>query len=216
MINRKDILKKFSFSNYAPNFNENDLFLLNCHSAGATFVIETGTGISTHYVADGARPTCNMMYSIDLRLPPEVVRIDWVTYLQGWSLVPEDLPSSSSSGFKKSQYRSPEDLVVFGHVDKMDKDLPDDVLRRIIRENPDRHPDFVFSDGGEYSGYAEWRLLADQIPIGGIWAAHDIYFPKSVKHWQSTMEIETSKSWKVLVKTKSKQGLLIARRISDG
>ena len=59
-------------------------------------------------------------------------------------------------------------------------------------------------------------LMKDIIPVGGIWASHDIYYPKSSKHCRSTEEVENSPKWEVLEKTDSRQGLLIARKVSDG
>lgn len=214
MIKRSEILKAFSFSKFAPNFFESDLLLLSKYAAGATFVIETGTGISTHYIADGARPTCNLMYSIDIMLPPEHVQVDWVQYVKGWSMTAADLPRSNDPDFLKSKYRSPEDSVVFKGVPELEGE--DDILHKILTDNPAALPDFVFSDGGEYSGYPEWRLMKDVIPIGGIWASHDIYYPKSSKHCRSTEEVEKSSEWEVLEKTDSRQGLLIARRVANG
>jgi len=157
MIDRQNILSKFSFSPFAPNFAETDLLLLRRYAQGATFVVETGTGISTHYVADGAQDTCALMYSIDIRLPPEAARVSWVQYTKGWSMTAADLPRSNTPDFLKSKYVSPEDPVVFKGVTKLKGD--DDILRGILEANRPLLPDFVFSDGGEYSGYPEWLLV---------------------------------------------------------
>lgn len=216
MIDRQRILRTFSFSPFAPNFAESDLLLLNSYARGSTFVIETGAGISTHYIADGARDTCSLMYSIDIRLPPNAARVDWVSYVEGWSMNPSDLLRPGDAQFLKSRYVSPEDHVVFKGAKQFDDQRSTGVLGTVLAGHPNRRPDFVFSDGGEYSGYPEWVLLKDVIQVGGIWASHDIHYPKSVKHVLSTKEVDESPEWEVLAKTDSRQGLLIARRVADG
>ncbi|MFW5890970.1 MAG: FkbM family methyltransferase, partial [bacterium] len=48
---------------------------------------------------------------------------------------------------------------------------------------------------------------------GGIFAAHDIYYPKSIKNFKVVEEIKKSPRWTVLEQTKSRQGLIIAMKI---
>ncbi len=44
-------------------------------------------------------------------------------------------------------------------------------------------------------------------------AAHDIYYPRSIKCFKVREEIERSSDWEVMIKTDSDQGLLIAKRL---
>ena len=48
---------------------------------------------------------------------------------------------------------------------------------------------------------------------GGFYAAHDIYYPKSIKNFQVYNAIESSPEWQIVEITKSPQGLLIAEKL---
>ena len=89
-----------------------------------------------------------------------------------------------------------------------------DLIRKALKKHSNRKLDFFFCDTGEYCGLAEWNIVKDKIKVGGYFAAHDIYYPKSSKCFKVVQEIENSDNWKVLVKTQNKQGLLIARKLS--
>ena len=74
--------------------------------------------------------------------------------------------------------------------------------------------DAVFFDCGEISGPVDFLKLYKQIPVGGIAAFHDIYFPRSLKSCIPCAFVTASDDWQILYKDDSTvQGLLIARKI---
>ena len=60
---------------------------------------------------------------------------------------------------------------------------------------------------------AEWNIVKNEIKVGGYFAIHDIYYPKSIKGFKVKRKIKRSDNWKVVVKSKTAQGLLIAQKI---
>ena len=173
------------------------------------FVIETGSGFSTKYFSKIACKYGAKVYSINISLPKK--RYDNVIYKEGWSVSYNDLVKPGDSKFILSKYQNTVDgKIVFGGEKHMVGKR--DIIRKILSDN-DMSLDFFFCDTGEYCGLAEWNIVKDIIPVHGKFAAHDIYYPKSIKSFQVVKEIEESCQWKVLLKTKSKQGLFIAERL---
>jgi hypothetical protein len=80
--------------------------------------------------------------------------------------------------------------------------------------DPTQSWDFVFFDSGEVSSSIEWLNLNDKIPVGGLAAFHDIYFPKSIKNFLPCAAITADPAWKVILLDEGTiQGLLIAQKI---
>jgi len=174
------------------------------------FIIETGSGKSTKYLAKIGKLYGAKVYSIDVKMPKKLYRGS--IYRQGWSINYEDFIKINHYQFIESQYQNTVDGNVIFHGEcnmKGERNL----IRKILKENNDIVLDFFFCDTGEYSGLAEWNIVKDVIQTGGRFAAHDIYYPKSIKCFQIVKEIEESDQWKVLLKTKSQQGLLIAEKL---
>jgi len=188
---------------------QKELYSLQKYAQGCKFIIESGSGLSTKYLSEAKDPD-GIMYSIDVY--EQKVKYPGVVYKQGWSMVYEDLILPGHSLFKKSRYDSGPDVkIVFEGKKYMDGEV--DWIRRILNENTDKKLDFFFCDTGEYCGIAEWNIVKDIIPIGGYFAAHDIFYPKSVKNFRVFKKIKKSSQWKILVVNKSKQGLMVAEKI---
>ena len=88
-----------------------------------------------------------------------------------------------------------------------------DLIRKALKKYNNLKLDFFFCDSGEYCGMAEWDIVKDKIKIGGYFSIHDIYYPKSIKGYEVVKRIRKNNNWKIIEKTKSKQGLLIAQKI---
>tara|TARA_Y100000034_G_C6629991_1_gene274980 strand:+ start:106 stop:441 length:336 start_codon:yes stop_codon:yes gene_type:complete len=88
-----------------------------------------------------------------------------------------------------------------------------DLIRKIVARNIPPL-DFFFCDTGEYSGHPEWNIVKDLICPDGIFAAHDINYPKSIKSFRAVEEIENSDKWEVLDKTISRCGMIIAKKLT--
>lgn len=200
-------------SKYQGKFDTHDLELLRKYARGKQFLIETGTGVSTHYIAEGINGDNAVFYTIDINPTPEDLRVpSGVKYLKGWSIRWEDFIQPDDPRFVKSQYRSVDSKVLLqGQPMNGERDL----VRKVLKKHPDMQVDFYFSDCGEYCGYPEWLIIRDHIIPGGIFAAHDIYYPKSIKNFKVVEEIEKSPDWMVLEKTSTKQGMFIAMKIPN-
>jgi hypothetical protein len=75
--------------------------------------------------------------------------------------------------------------------------------------------DLIFFDSGEYSSCVEWLTLKDRIPVGGLAAFHDVFFPKSAKNFLPCAAILADTNWRVVLLDDSTiQGLLIAQRLN--
>lgn len=86
------------------------------------------------------------------------------------------------------------------------------VVNKIVEENIIY--DFIFFDCGELSSLVEWKLLKNQIRVGGYAILHDVYFPKSVKNFIVAAFIELSDDWAIIYKDiDSIQGMLVAKKI---
>jgi hypothetical protein len=195
---------------FRSKFDLNDLNILKKYAFGRKFIIETGSGISTEYIASNMDDDC-LFYSIDVCDVKNQYRFDRVKYLKGWSINYSDFIKPQDENFVKNNCAGVDRKIVFGKEKDMDGEK--DLIRKILKENSDLDLDFFFSDCGEYCGYPEWLIVKDVIKKGGIFAAHDIYYPKSIKNFKVVEEIEKSKEWKVLEKTKTRQGLFIAVKI---
>ena len=176
--------------------------LLEKYSEGKNFAIETGSGISTYSIAINFLNKGNFFTigidSIDYKLTG-------ATYIQGWSVNEDDIIDTYK---ESSRYKDqPEEAILAG--EQMQGKC--DILRKLIELFGS--PDFVFLDSGEYCGYAEWLIVKDVMKKGSILACHDIYYPKSIKCYRVLEDIEKSNEWKILEKTDSIQGLLIAERL---
>jgi len=188
---------------------QKELNFLYQYANGCKFIIESGSGLSTKYLLK-AKANDGLMYSIDVYDPE--FRYPNVVYKIGWSIVYDDLVLPKDPLFKKSRYTTgPDAKVIFQGKYHMKGET--DWIRRIISENKDKSLDFFFCDSGEYCGLAEWNIVKNVLQVGGRFAAHDIYYPKSIKCFQIKKEIKKSDRWHILVQTHSKQGLLIAEKI---
>ena len=196
---------------YRSHFDKEDLRHLYQHADGCRFVIETGTGISTEYIAKALEPDA-IFYTIDLCPPKQEDRVEGVIYLKGWSTRYEDFLRPGQKGFVRSRYSSfADDVAIRKGKEHFKGD--DDFLRKVLFRHEELEVDFFFSDSGEHCGVPEWQIVKNRIKQGGKFAAHDIYHPKSKKNFQVAAAIEKSDKWRVLVKTSTKQGLLIAERL---
>jgi len=186
-----------------------EMKLIYKFAKNSKFIIETGSGLSTKYLAKIANKYGAKVYSINIELPQE--QYESVIYKKGWSITYDDLIKPGDLRFVISRYKNVIDgKIIFDGLEYMTGET--DMIRKILSDN-DMTLDFFFCDTGEYCGLAEWNIVKNVIPPGGRFAAHDIYYPKSIKCFQIVKEIEASIRWKILLKTKSKQGLFIAERL---
>lgn len=88
-----------------------------------------------------------------------------------------------------------------------------DIIRKALKKYKNLELDFFLCDSGEYCGLAEWNIVKNEIRIGGYFAIHDIYYPKSIKGFKVVAKIKENKNWEKIVQTKTKQGLFIAIKI---
>lgn len=195
-----------------------DLEYLYEYALGCRFIIETGGGgKSTHYLAKAAVESGAKMITIEAD-KSRAQATDGVEIMVGWSIKYEDIIKPRDPRFAESRYRKVIDRKVahaplrfIGHFYmKGEKDL----IRKALARYDDLGLDFFFCDTGEYCGIAEWNIVKNVIKVGGFFAAHDIYYPKSIKCFKVVEEIKASDSWEVLIKTESVQGLIIARKLN--
>ncbi len=194
---------------------KDDFRLLYKYASGCKFIIETGSGLSTKYLAKAARQNEGLMVSIDMD-EDRCYLVAGVEYRCGWSVSCEDIINSYSVLKPKlKKYLQRRNHYLDGLIASGKKELmvgENDLLRKVLRENQDKELDFFFCDTGEYCGIAEWEIVKDRIKVGGYFAAHDIYYPKSIKSFQVLKYIRKSDKWRIAEKTKSRQGLLIAQK----
>ena len=197
-----------------------DLELLYKYASKCKFIIETGGGgDSTKYLSKASILNDSKMITIEI-IKKRCKLIDNVEYMNGWSITYDDIIKKGDPSFV--------DVRKFKKVLKISKDFTDgmiahgrkelmtgevDLIRKALKKYSDLELDFFFCDSGEYCGLAEWNIVKNQIKIGGYFAAHDIYYPKSIKCFKVLKKIKKSKKWKIKEKTLSRQGLLIAQRI---
>jgi len=215
-----------------------DLELLYKYALKCIFIIETGGGVSTEYLAKAALKNNAKFVSIEKE---KCSHLQGVEHEKGWSITYEDLIKYDHPSFvenitfckrkykgsktKKIKYTkedckryrkkvSPSFLDgVIAHGCKNVMKGENDLIRKILKKYNNKKLDFFFCDTGEYCGLAEWNIVKDEIIEGGYFSCHDIYYPKSIKCFQIAKQISESDKWEILEKTKSKQGLLIARKI---
>lgn len=194
-------------------FLKDEAELLLRYSCNKRFMLEVGGGISTEILAQNARKHNSIFVSIDVIKKPEIAG---VIQLTGWSIRYSDIIKSDDKDFidikdrgERKRYPWADRKVAF----KLEKEMTGetDLIRRSIENYGS--PDFVFCDSGEFCGLSEWRVLKPYLETGCIFCCHDIYYPKSVKSFKVVEDISKLSGWKILHKTNSKQGLLIAEKI---
>jgi len=201
--------------------NELDLDILYEYASKCKFVMETGAGgKSTKYLSRAVRKSKGRLVSIEL-MSNRCKSINRVEYMVGWSVDYDDIIKSNEKDFidimKWGEFKKYPDgdykdgLVAHGDISVMTGEK--DLIRKALLKYKDEELDFFFSDSGEYSGLAEWNIVKDKIKVGGYFAAHDIYYPKSIKNFKVAKIIKKSGKWDIKVKTSTRQGLLIAQRI---
>ena len=192
-------------------WDNKDLNLLCKYAERRMFIMETGGGVSTLRLAKVAKKYKSKIVSIEVD-SHNTVSVDGVDYQIGWSITYEDMVKKGDKNFVDRDGSYP-------HLDRNVAVLGEKYMngeRDLIRKSIAKYecqPDFFFCDTGEYCGLAEWNVVKNVIPIGGIFACHDIYYPKSIKCFKVVKKIKRSKNWKIIKKTSSKQGILIAERI---
>ena len=198
---------------------QREFLLMSKYASGCQFIVETGSGqMSTKYFSRiGSKGAT--VYSIDLRTP--TVRHPHVNYVEGWSITYDDLVMSGihDIGEYKKRWESSiangvggdlDGLVVMEGPQHMNGEV--DLIRKVLSQHS-KPLDFFFSDSGEFSGLAEWNVVKEKIVVGGYFAAHDIFYPKSVKSFKTFAEIISAENWALCeLSTESRQGLLIAQR----
>jgi len=215
-----------------------ELGLLYKYALECNFIIETGGGKSTKYLAKAALENNSKFITIEKDKCPHVKGAE---HMRGWSITYKDMIKYDHPDFKESvTFHKPKYLgskykrIAYGKNDckkymkKVSGNFLDgviahgcekamkgenDLIRKALKKYDDMKLDFFFCDTGEYCGLAEWNIVQDEIIVGGYFACHDIYYPKSIKCYQILKQIKKSDKWEILEKTKSKQGLLIARKI---
>ena len=187
------------------------------------FIMEVGAGNSTKFLAEAAIVNKARMVTIDVEerniLKIEKVKnFKGVEYYYGLSVAVEDIPKIGDSLFvehpmweKDEKFRSNGFIGKIVHGEEVKIEYETDLIRKIL-DNSKVPLDFFFCDSGEYCGIAEWNVVKDRIKIGGFFAIHDIYYPKSIKGFKVLKEIKKSEKWKIKIKSQGPCGLLIARR----
>ena len=218
-------------------FKKSDLRLLCKYALNCNFIIETGAGVSTKYFASLYSKNKAKIISIELN-KKRCKSLKEVKYKIGWSIAYDDIliPESNRSnktidgrvkyykrkigkgfdfGVKECRKRikdfRKEGMIAYGADFLMEGET--DLIRKTLKKYSELELDFFFCDSGEYCGLAEWNIVKNEIKVGGYFAIHDIYYPKSIKGFKVAKKIENNNKWKILEKTKSKQGLLIAQKI---
>jgi len=192
---------------------DKELELLCQYAKDKRFMIETGRGKSTLALAKIAEETDALFCSIDITKYSGVSFFGYI--FTGWSISYEDLIRYKPSA--ESIYKNcPEIDIIKNGKSKMIGD--NDWIRKILNDKElgfsNKKLDFFFCDTGEYCGWAEFNITKDEIVKNGIFACHDIYFPKSIKSYMTLEYIKKYKNeWKILECTNSVQGLLIARKL---
>ena len=191
-----------------------ELDLLLDQIRGSKFIIETGSGESTHKLSQ-VIDADSLFYSIDILLIPKMMRAKGVIYRSGWTLTWDDFIKPGDDDFVECvryDINGLPDRIAIGDPRKMKGEV--DLIRKILAENKDKQLDFFFCDSGEYCGLAEWNIVKDIIKVGGKFACHDIYYPKSIKSFKILEKIEEDPNWILVNKTDSRKGLAVAQKVS--
>ena len=198
---------------------KSELNLLCKYASECKFIIETGSGLSTIYFAKIAKDFNVKFISIEINSKLCNI-VDNVEYMNGWSVKYKDIVKKTDKDFidmqrlKRLEKRNKDYIdrkIAYGHRYLMTGKK--NLIRKVLKKYKGLELDFFFCDSGEYCGLAEWNIVKDKIKIGGYFAIHDIYYPKSIKGFKVEIKIKKSKEWKIIEKTKSKQGLLIAKKV---
>lgn len=198
-----------------------DLQLLYKYACDFKFIIETGGGgKSTDYLAMAAYEHNAKMITIELR-EDRCKNKEGVEYGIGWSIKYEDIIKKGDPDFidviKFNDRKKNPNYVdgLIAHKKRKFMIGEKDLIRKSLKKYKDKKLDFFFCDSGEYCGLAEWNIVKNEIKVEGYFAIHDIYYPKSIKGFKVVEKIEKSDNWEIIVKTKSKQGLLMAKKIRE-
>ncbi len=176
------------------------------------FMIETGSGQSTHYLSKIAKENNAIFYSIDIN---DQEPISGVIHKKGWSILYEDMENFYPDIESRYSKDCPDRLAFLAGKKYFDS-FNTDLIRKCLFFHKTKELDFFFCDTGEYCGEAEWDIVKSLLSIGGIFACHDIFFPKSIKCYKIAGEIlGNPDKWEVLKQINTKQGLLIARKIAN-
>ena len=196
-----------------------ELNLLYKYASECKFIIETGSGLSTIYFAKIAK-NFNVKF-ISIEINSELCNmVDNVEYMNGWSVRYKDIIKKTDKDFidtkrlKRLEIRNKDYIdrrIAYGYRDLMTGKK--NLIRKALKKYEKLELDFFFCDSGEFCGLAEWNIVKNRIKIGGYFAIHDIYYPKSIKGFKVEIKIKKSKKWKIIEKTKSKQGLLIVKKV---
>ena len=199
-----------------------ELELLCKYASKCNFIIETGGGgKSTSALAEVASNNNAKMITIEIDIKKCKKRKKIVEYMNGWSITYKDLIKPCHPDFIElpiffEKVKSKSKSFIDGEIAHGKKHLmvgEKDLIRKALKKYNNKKLDFFFCDTGEYCGLAEWNIVKDEIAEGGYFCCHDIYYPKSIKCFKIAKQISESDKWEILEKTKSKQGLLIARKI---
>lgn len=183
-----------------------ELKLLYKYAKDSNFAVETGSGTSTKWIQAATKGNGRFI-SIDLDAKNQFVL--GVEYWLGWSVSYEDVIKFGHPKFFQSRHKTIDGLVATDGPKHMKGRT--NLLREVLQLGK---LDFFFCDTGEYCGWAEWEIVKNEIIPGGKIICHDIYYPKSIKCFQTVRDIEQNPKWKVIKKTSSKQGMMIAQRLS--
>lgn len=197
--------------------NHEELECLYKYAKNKQFLIETGGGRSTVWIAKAARENRSIFVSIDIAPIEQSKREDGVIYRTGWSVLYDDFILPGNKLFrdipnkkKRRVYHWSDAKVVKKSRTHMTGET------NLIRKSLDDYKmpvDFFFCDTGEYSGLAEWNIIKDKLAVGGIFICHDIYYPKSIKCFQIKRQIKSSDQWQVLKEINTRQGMLVSTKI---
>ena len=186
-----------------------DLTYLYQYAHCAEFIIETGGGgSSTQCLAQALKTDTAKMVSIEL-VAEKVVPFSRVEFMIGWSIRFDDIIKKGHPLFFESRYYQVIDSDPAHGINNMEGET--DLIRKAIKKHGS--PDFFFCDTGEYCGLAEWNIVKDKIPLGGYFAIHDVNYPKSIKGFQVFKQMVVDNNWDIILKTNTRQGLCIGRKI---
>jgi len=194
-----------------------ELFLLYQYARKCKFIIETGGGLSTSVLANATIKKGGFFISIEIN--PKVMRrhkrhkLSNVRKMHGWSVRYEDLMLPGHEHFIKTKSKNyskvgMEHKIIFSSKKVGKKIMKErgrtDLIRKALLKYKNIKLDFFFCDSGEYFGLPEWNVVKDEIKVGGYFAIHDIYFPKSIKGYKVLKKIQESYQWKVVEQTPKK------------
>ena len=179
-------------------FAQEDLELIEFYARGKRFLIETGSGESTHYIFHGM-PLNAKFYTINRDDIHKENHIPRVKYLVGWSISFEDFDRPGDPDFiQHSHYYELEERIIKKN-DRRAMYGQTDLLRWILKKEKNK-VDFFFCDTGEYCGWPEWKIMKDHIATGGFVLLHDY---KKYKNRRTADYLAKSDNWDILKATDS-------------